>query len=142
MNFDWGQDMVAAMLQVESAINQVCPACRRGRLRVRRMDPTVFPVLAYSLTSDTHSLVELRDLALYQIRPVLSTVAGVARMDVQGGAQAEYQVVVDPARLASYGLTLDDVARPSPRPTSSPPWAGWRTTTSSTWSSPTPGFTT
>ena len=62
INFDWGEDMVAAMLQVESAINQVMPSLPQGTtFNARRMDPTVFPVLAYSLTSDIHSLVELRD---------------------------------------------------------------------------------
>ena len=111
INFAWGQDMVAAMLQVESAVNQIkgsLPA--ETMFEVRRMDPTVFPVLGYSLTSDTHSLVELRDLALYQIRPVLSTVNGVARIGVLGGATAEYQVMVDPAKLDSYGLGLNDIA--------------------------------
>ena len=71
INFDWGEDMVAAMLQVESAINQVMPSLPQGTtFNARRMDPTVFPVLAYSLTSDTHSLVDLRDIALYQLRPL------------------------------------------------------------------------
>ena len=103
INFDWGQDMVPAMLQVESAINQIkstLPA--ETTFEVSRMDPTVFPVLGYSLTSDTHSLVELRDLALYQIRPVITTVVGVARIGVLGGATAEYRVVVDPAKLNAY----------------------------------------
>ncbi len=112
VNFDWGQDMVEAMLQVQSAINQVSATLPAGTsFTVRRMDPTVFPVLAYSLTSDTHSLVELRDIALYQLRPLLSTVPGVARVGVQGGAQAEYRVEVNPARLASYNLSLDQVAQ-------------------------------
>ncbi len=110
--FKWGRNMVTALLQVESAINQVLPSLPPGTtFQVRRMDPTVFPVLAYSLTSDTHSLVELRDIALYQLRPLLSTVPGVARVGVQGGARAEYRVVVNPARLASYHLSLDQVAR-------------------------------
>jgi CzcA family heavy metal efflux pump len=112
INFNWGEDMVAAMLQVESAINQVLSSLPPGTtFRVRRMDPTVFPVLAYSLTSDTHSLVELRDIALYQLRPLLSTIKGVARVGVLGGAQEEYRVTVDPTRLASYNLSLDDVAK-------------------------------
>jgi multidrug efflux pump subunit AcrB len=111
INFEWGLDMVKAMLQVESAINEVMPSLPRGmNFTVRRMDPTVFPVLAYSLTSDTRSLVELRDIALYQLRPVLSTVSGVAKVGVQGGSQEEYRVTVSPAKLASYGLSLDDVA--------------------------------
>jgi CzcA family heavy metal efflux pump len=112
VNFDWSQDMVAAMLQVQSAINQVLPSLPQGTtFNVRRMDPTVFPVLAYSLTSDTHSLVELRDIAFYQLRPLLSTIRGVAKVEVLGGAQREYQVNVDPARLDAYGLALSDVAK-------------------------------
>ncbi len=111
INFDWGEDMIAAMLQVESAVNQVLPALPAGTaFEVRRMDPTVFPVLAYSLTSDTVSPVKLRDIALYKLRPLLSTVTGVARIGVQGGDTAEYQVVVDPARLMGLGLTVQDVA--------------------------------
>jgi CzcA family heavy metal efflux pump len=111
INFDWGQDMTAATLQVQSAIGQI-----RNQLPpdtsfvVRRMDPTVFPVLGYSLTSDAHSLVELRDLALYQIRPVLETVQGVAMVEVQGGDTAEYQALVDPDKLAAFGLSMSDVA--------------------------------
>ncbi|MDC8446910.1 MAG: efflux RND transporter permease subunit [Nitrospira sp.] len=112
ITFGWGEEMVSAMLQIESGINQV-----RGSLppntviEVRRMDPTVFPILGYSLLSDRHSLTELHDLALYQVRPVLSTIGGVARIGVLGGAAAEYQVMVDPVKLDSFGLTLNDLAR-------------------------------
>ena len=112
INFDWGVNMVAAALQVESAISQVSSGLPQGTtFQVRRMDPTVMPVLAYSITSDIHSLVELQDIALYQLRPLLSTVKGVAKVGVQGGAREEYQVVVDPARLVSFGLSLSDVAK-------------------------------
>ena len=111
INFDWGVDMVAGMLQVESAVGQAMASVPAGvSFDVRRMDPTVFPVLGYSLVSDQESLSSLRDIALYQVRPVLSTVTGVARVEVQGGAVEEYRVTVDPARLDSYGLTLADVA--------------------------------
>lgn len=112
INFDWGENMAAAMLQVESAVNQVLPGIPPGiSFTVRRMDPTVFPVLAYSLTADTHSLVELRDIAQYQLRPLLSTVKGVARVEVLGGAKEEYEVLVDPARIEALGLSMDDVAK-------------------------------
>ncbi len=112
INFDWGQDMISAMLQVESAINQTLSALPAGtKFEVRRMDPTVFPTVAYSLTSEKQSLTALRDIAYYQLRPLLSTVAGVAKVSVLGGTQAEYRVTVDPARLAAHGITLDDVAK-------------------------------
>ena len=111
VDFDWGLDMVAAMLQVESAINLLSGLPSGTTFKIRRMDPTVFPVLAYSLTSQVHSLVELRDLALYQLRPLLSTVNGVAGVGVLGGDKEEYRVTMEPARLASYNLSLADVAK-------------------------------
>ena len=111
INFEWGQDMVAAALQTESAISLIRGALpAETKYDVRRMDPTVFPVLGFSLTSDMRSLVELQDIALYQIRPVLSTVPGVARVGVLGGETAEYQVIVAPEKLDSFGLTIADVS--------------------------------
>ncbi|MBV9008392.1 MAG: efflux RND transporter permease subunit [Verrucomicrobia bacterium] len=112
INFDWGEDMIAAMLQAESEVNKLLSTLPPGTtFEVERMDPTVFPVIAYSLTSSSQSLVQLRDLALYTLRPALSTVPGVARVDVQGGQVEEYRVNVDPAKLLSFEMTLDDVAK-------------------------------
>lgn len=109
--FEWGQDMVSRLLLVQSAINRTLPRLPPGTtFEVRRMDPTVFPVLAYSMISNTHSLTQLRDIALYQLRPLLSTVQNVARVEVVGGDQEEYRVAVDPAKLASLGLSMSDVA--------------------------------
>src|SRR5258707_6673377 len=111
VNFNWGEDMVSAMLQCQSQVNKILPSLPSGTsFEVERMDPTVFPVIAYSLTSDSHSLVELRDLALYTLRPALSTVSGVARVTVQGGRVEEYRVNVDPDKLQSFKLTLAQVA--------------------------------
>src|SRR5213082_2182724 len=111
VNFNRGEDMVSAMLQCQSQVNKILPSLPAGTsFEVERMDPTVFPVIAYSLTSDSHSLVELHDLALYTLRPALSTVSGVARVTVQGGRVEEYRVNVDPDKLQSFKLTLAEVA--------------------------------
>ena len=85
-NFRWGLDMISATLQVESAVGQVLGSLPAGvSYEVRRMDPTVFPVMGLSLTSASRSQVQLRDLALYDLRPLVSTVAGVAKIKVLGG---------------------------------------------------------
>ncbi len=112
VNFSWGTDMISALLQVESAVSRVLPTLPGGAtFEVQRMDPTVFPVLAYSLTSAHKSLVELHDIARYQLVPLLSSVNGASRVQVIGGNQLEYRVTVDPDRLQAYGLTLSDVAQ-------------------------------
>ena len=110
--FAWGTDMPAAALQVNAAVAQILPGLPAGTtLATRRMTPTVYPIIAYSLVSDTVSLARLHDIAQYQIRPLLLGIDGVARVGVQGGAIAEYQVIADPARLRAVGLSMGDVAR-------------------------------
>ena len=112
VSFDWGIDMGLATSQINQAITQILPNLPPGtQFITRRMDPTVFPILAYSLTSTVESQTALYDLAQYQLRPLLSSVNGVARIQVIGGAQEEYQVSVDPGRLMAYGLTVGDVAQ-------------------------------
>jgi CzcA family heavy metal efflux pump len=110
VNFVWGSDMGAALLQVESAVNQILPDLPADTtFMVRRMDPTVFPMAAYSLTADTLSQVDLRDIGVQQLIPLLSAINGVARVRVMGGKTREYRVEVDPAKLAAYGLAFTDV---------------------------------
>ena len=112
LTFAWGLDMNVVELQVESAIARVLPALPSGTtFEAKRMNPTVFPVAAYSLTSDQVDQATLRDIAQYQLVPLLSAVNGVASVDVQGGAVREFHVVPDPALLASYKLTMDDVTK-------------------------------
>src|SRR6185437_2724900 len=69
ITFDWGADMAAALQEVNGAASQQLPP--DTRLSTRRMDPTTFPVLAYSLRSHTLSPSALHDLAEYQLRPLL-----------------------------------------------------------------------
>jgi CzcA family heavy metal efflux pump len=110
VDFGWGRDMIASTLQVDSAIARVLPSLPTGAsYNVRRMDPTVFPIISYALQSDTMSPVALRDLAQYQIVPLLASVQGLARVDVQGGETAEVQVEADPRKLTQYGLSMDDL---------------------------------
>jgi multidrug efflux pump subunit AcrB len=112
INFDWGVDMIAATLQVQTAISQILRSLPpEVSFEVRRMDPTVFPIIGLSLTSQSASLVHLRDVARFEIAPLLSSVPGVANVGVQGGETPEIQVLVDPGRLEASGLTLDEVAK-------------------------------
>ena len=110
INFGWGTDMARATLQIQSAISEILATLPAGTtMSVKRMDPTVFPIIAYSLTSKQESLTALYDLAQYQLRPLLSAVSGVARVEITGGAQEEFEVGIDPARLAAYKLSIGDL---------------------------------
>ncbi len=111
VKFDWGTNMASALQMINAAAGQVLPQLPAGTgLSTRRMDPTTFPILAYSLRSHTLSPSALRDLAMYQLRPLLSGINGVAQVNVQGGEVAEFHVDVDPGKLRALNLSLAQVS--------------------------------
>ncbi len=110
LSFDWGRDMVASLLQTQAAMNSALPDLPQGvRYSVRRMDPTVFPVLGLALSSASRDQVSLRQVAELQLRPLIAATPGVAGVEVLGGRKREYEIAIEPARLAALGLSLDDV---------------------------------
>ncbi len=99
-----------ALQRVQAALTGAQASLPAGvTFDVRRQDPTVDPVAAYSLTSARATPVELRRFADLTLAPVLSTIDGVARVQNQGGAPGEYRVEADPAKLWAHGLSLADV---------------------------------
>lgn len=111
VDFGWGRDMIASTLLVDTAVGRVVPTLPAGtQYDVRRMDPTVFPIISYALVSDKVDPVTLQDFARYQITPLLSSISGLARIGVQGGDTAEVQVLADPHRLADYNLSMTDLS--------------------------------
>jgi CzcA family heavy metal efflux pump len=111
VNFAWGSDMDLALQRVEAALARAQQTLPAGvSVDVRRMDPTVFPVAAYSLTSARATPVELRRFADRTLSPLLSTIDGVARVEAQGGAPGEYRIEADPAQLWAHGLSIGDVS--------------------------------
>ena len=112
VNFGWGSDMNLALQRVQAALTQVSGELPQGvTYDTRLMDPTVFPIAAYSLTSPSATSVELRRFADRVLAPQLSTIDGVAKVNSVGGQVGEYRVEADPARLAAYGLSLADLGQ-------------------------------
>ncbi len=107
VGLDWSANVreVLQLLQgrIANIRNSLPPA---AAIQAEQMTVSVFPILGYSLTSDSLDLVQLRDIALYQIRPALLRVHGVARVDVVGGDTREFAVTVSPAKLAAYHLDV------------------------------------
>ena len=112
VNFPWGYDMNQALLAVDAAFAQQLPSLPQGTsYDVIQMSPNVImPFVSYALISKSVSPSDLRQLAEYQIVPLLTGIAGVRRVGVLGGQTPEVQVSVDPNRLRAYGLTLSDVS--------------------------------
>lgn len=110
LNFQWGDDMVAAAQSTQGALATLLPTLPAGtRFNVRRSDPTIFPVTGFALTSDSLAPEALRTLAELKILPALTSVEGVAGVDILGSSPREFAVDVDPSRLQSLGISLSDV---------------------------------
>lgn len=110
--FDPSTDVFRARQQVTEGM-----AGLAGRLPDGVMAPSLAPltsatgtVMVIGLTSETASPMTLRTVADWTIRPQLLAVPGVARVAVFGGDTKQYQIGIDPARLARFNLSLEDIA--------------------------------
>jgi len=97
---EWGSDIDLDKQQVESQIARI-----RGTLppdveiTVEKMNPSILPVMGYSIVSDKRSQVELKLMAEYIVKPYLSRIHGVAAVDVIGGKVKEYRIIPDENKL-------------------------------------------
>jgi CzcA family heavy metal efflux pump len=109
--FDWSVDMFHTLQLVDSAIGKVqqtLPAT--AHITTNRLTFATFPILGYSLTSDTISQTALWDLATYDLNPPLNRVPGVSTVTVQGGKVPEFHVVPNLAKLQAAGVTILDLS--------------------------------
>src|SRR5260370_13561135 len=117
--FDWNEDMVLQLQLVDAALSKVeqtLPAT--ARVTTHRLTFATFPILGYSLTSDTVSQTQLWEIATYDLKPPLNRVLGVSTVIVQGGHVPEYH------RLPNLPLLP-----PSPTTTTTPSTASQPPTT-------------
>jgi CzcA family heavy metal efflux pump len=108
--FDWNVDMVLTLQRVDAVVARMqgeLPST--ARLETHRLTFATFPILGYSLTSDSVSQDGLWEIATYDIKPRINRLDGVASVIVQGGRVPEYQITPDPARLISAGVTVADI---------------------------------
>jgi len=111
VGLDWGTDVQQTLQLLQGRIANIRTSLPpAATVQAEQMMVAVFPILGYSLTSDTLSLVELRDIALYRIRPALMRVKGVARVEVTGGETREFVVTISPEKLAAFHLDDRQVA--------------------------------
>src|SRR5579862_3948402 len=110
LTFQDGTDMDKTLQLVQAQIGEVRPTLPAGMtVTAERLNPTVFPILDYSITSPSRSLADLKNLAITTMRPRIARVPGVARVLINGGETREFQVVVSPERLAAVGASLQQL---------------------------------
>ena len=102
ITFAANTDMAYALQQTQQRVNEVRASLPPGiELQVERLTPSLFPVLSYNLEGGDPAT--LYDIARYQIRPLISRVPGVGRVEVQGSDVREIEVIADQSRLGTLG---------------------------------------
>jgi CzcA family heavy metal efflux pump len=103
-------DILNALHLVQGQIAQIMPTLPpEARFNVHRLTFSVFPMIGFSVTSESKSTAELWEMVYYDIAPRLYRLPGVAETRIVGGRQPEYHVLVDPQKLNGYGLALTKV---------------------------------
>ena len=111
VEFDWDTDIYLARQIVSeklSLVNEELPE-NVGKPTMGPQSSILGEVLIVGLTADSTSMIDLRTIADWTIRPRLLSTGGVAQVSVLGGDIKEYQVLIDPARMRHYGVSLDEV---------------------------------
>ncbi len=108
--FDWNTDMYRALQLTDAALSKVGQTLPpTARITTNRLTFATFPILGYSLTSDTVPQTQLWEMATYDLKPPLNRVLGVSTVTVQGGQVPEFGVTPDLALLAANGVTVTDL---------------------------------
>lgn len=111
VEFDWGTDIYRARQIVSEKLAIVSEDLPQnvGKPTLGPQSSILGEMLILGMTADTTSLLDMRTIADWTIRPRLLSTGGVAQVAVIGGDIKEYQILLEPARMKHYGIGLDQV---------------------------------
>jgi multidrug efflux pump subunit AcrB len=108
--FSWRVDMFQTLSRVNAALATLQPTLPpTAKITTNRSEFSSFPILGYSLTSDTIPQTELWELATYVFKPRLNSLSGVGTIVIQGMQVPEFHITPDPAKLLVTNVTISDV---------------------------------
>ena len=108
---NWKADIDVNQQMLESRINQIKNTLPAGvEIVVEKMNPSILPVIGYTVESDIRSPIELNLIATYQIKPFLSQIEGVSSVGIIGGKTKEYWIELDQQKMSSFSITPDMIS--------------------------------
>jgi CzcA family heavy metal efflux pump len=108
--FSWDVDMFQTLERVNAALARVQSTLPpTAKITSNRLTFAAFPIIGYSLTSDSIPQTELWDLATYEMKPRLNRLGGVATVVVQGGQHPEFEVRPDPSKMLEAAVTVSNL---------------------------------
>ncbi len=108
--FSWNVDMFQTLQYVNAAVSRVQTSLpSTAVITANRLTFAAFPIMGYSMTSDTIPQTTLWQLANYTIKPQLNRLVGLSTIVVQGGQEPEFQIQPDPEKLVESGVTVPNI---------------------------------
>ncbi|UAY51253.1 efflux RND transporter permease subunit [Ferruginibacter albus] len=108
---DWDADVDLSQQRIESKINEIKNVLPPDLgITVEKMNPSILPVMGYTLESHTKSPIELKELANFTIKPFLSQVDGVSEIRIIGGKTKEYWLQLNVQKMSTLSITPDAVS--------------------------------
>jgi multidrug efflux pump subunit AcrB len=108
--FRWDVDMFQTLQYVNAALSRAQPELpASAKVEAHRMTFASFPIIGYSLTSDTMPQTKLWEMATYEMKPRLNRLDGVSTVVIQGGQEPEFHITPDPSKLLATGVTVSDI---------------------------------
>jgi CzcA family heavy metal efflux pump len=108
--FDWHVNMVTTLQLVDAALSRIRSALPPTvNIQTHRLNFASFPIIGYSLISETVPQTQLWTLATYDLKPRLNRLDGVATVLVQGGQEPEFHITPEPAKMLEASVTVTDI---------------------------------
>ncbi|HMK20352.1 MAG TPA: efflux RND transporter permease subunit [Chitinophagaceae bacterium] len=104
----WNSDIDVNQQHIESKISEIRNTLPPDvNITVAKMNPSILPVMGYSVESNRRSPIELKQLAIYTIKPFLSQVEGISEIRITGGRTKEYWLQLNVQKMSTFSITPD-----------------------------------
>jgi multidrug efflux pump subunit AcrB len=108
---NWDADIDLGQQRIESKINEIRNILPSDiEITVERMNPSILPVIGYTLEGKGRSPIDLKYVATYTIKPFLSQVDGISEIRIIGGKEKEFWIELDQQRMSSLGITPEKIS--------------------------------
>lgn len=107
---NWDANVDLSQQRIESKIAEISGSLPQGvQITVEKMNPSILPVMGYTLETNSRSRtpIDMKQIALYTVKPFLSQVNGVAEVRIIGGKQKEYWLTLNTQKMSSLSITPD-----------------------------------
>jgi CzcA family heavy metal efflux pump len=107
---NWDANIDLSQQRIESRITAIRNNLPPGvQITVEKMNPSILPVMGYTMetNSNSHTPIDMKQIAMYTVKPYLSQVTGVAEVRIIGGKEKEFWLTLDAQKMSTLGITPD-----------------------------------